>query len=119
MRLEGTGWAWGVMKPHGAVVSQRHGDDLRHGSVPVQPTPAAERGQGAGCHALPCSTVLSLGSLMAPPGPRLDSALCFWGGGLQAKGHSGCTPLPPPAQTHPSQDMRQLERWIWGLEVVQ
>ena len=66
MRLEGTGWAWGDMKPHGAVVSQRHGDNLRHGSVPVQPPPAAERGQGAGCHALPCSTVLSLGSHPQP-----------------------------------------------------
>lgn len=67
----------------------------------VSPTLAAERGQGAGCHALPHGTVPSLGSLMTPPCPRLDSALCFWGGGLQAKGHSGCTPLSPPDPSQP------------------
>lgn len=86
---------------------------------PCANQPGSREGMGANCHPLPHSIVLPLGSPTAPPGPRPHFALCFWGGGLQAKGLSGCTPLPPPAQTHPSQDMRQLERWIWGLEVVQ
>lgn len=116
MRLEGTGWAWGVMKPHGAVVSQRHGTTSGTALSPCNP-PQQQRGDREQV-AMPRPAALCC-PLAATPSPRLDSALCFWGGGLQAKGHSGCTPLPPPAQTHPSQDMRQLERWIWGLEVVQ
>lgn len=74
-------------------------DNLRHGSVPVQPTPAAERGQGAGCHASPCSTVLSLGS---HPQPKAGFCLVLLGRRPPGKGalwvHPATTTCPDPSQ---------------------
>lgn len=93
----------GVTKPRGAVVSQRHGDNVRHGSVPVPTNPAAERGWEQ--IATPCPTALCcpLAAPQHPPAQGHTLPCAFGEGASRQRGSPGAPhyhhlPRPIPAK---------------------